>query len=180
MNRRKFVHVLGGLTATTALAGCSTLDSASTDGNGSDDAVTATVDGKELWMSHRREGREPGSTAVIYFDPDVAWIDERFERRIDANNEDIELGDSLADLPIPEIGAELDGISTWVVFILDLHTPDEINGIEEIDGNGYYRYGAPTAFFDRVPVGSEHTFRVTTPDDYYVGAGDGLLIDIVE
>ncbi|WP_336135172.1 hypothetical protein [Natronomonas amylolytica] len=183
MNRRKFVRALGGITlgGTTALAGCSGLDPGYTGGSEGGDTVTATVGAKELWMGHKREGREPGSTSVIHFGPEGAWIDERIEPRIDADSEDIEVGDSLYDLPISEIFTELDGIRTWIVFGLDISTPDEINGNEQVDDDSeYYWYAAPTAFFDHVDVKSEHTFRVATPGEYYDGAGHGRIIDIVD
>jgi hypothetical protein len=183
MDRRRYLQGFGSiaLVGGVSLAGCSALNTKNTSGSKDDDTVAAAVGGKQLWMGHKREGEETGSTSVIHFWPDEAWIDERIEPRIDADNEDISPGTSLAELPISEIAAELDGIRTWVVFALDLSTPDEINDNEPVDEeDGYYWYAAPTAFFDYIDVESEHTFRVAAPDEYYDGSGPGRIIDILD
>ena len=180
MDRRDYLQAVGGIAlgGTAALAGCSALE---TGEEGDDDTVAVTVGGTELWMAHRRESRGPGSTSVVQVWPDEAWIDERIEPRIDADNDEVDSGDSLAELPVSEIAAELDAIRTWVVFALELAAPDDINDNEtDDDEDGYHWYAAPTAFFDRVVVGSEHTFRVAEPDGYYDGSGTGRVVDVLD
>jgi hypothetical protein len=182
MNRRKYLQGLGGMAlgGMTALAGCSALATEDTGESDNDDTVAATVGGKGLWMGHKRESRDPASTSVIQVWPDEAWIDERIEPRISADNDDIEPETPLAELPVSEIAAELKGFRTWVVFALQLSTRDEINDNDRVtDGDGYYWYVGPTAFYDHVDLESKHTFRVAEPGEYYDGSAAGRIIDIV-
>ena len=181
MNRREYLQGLGmALGGMTALAGCSALATEDTGESDNDDTVVATVGGKKLWMGFTQESREPASTSIIHIGLDEAWIDERIEPRIDADNGDVEPGDPLAELPVSEIAAELGGFRTWVVFALQLSTRDEINDNDRVtDGDEYYWYAGPTAFYDHVDLESEHTFRVAEPGEYYDGSASGRIIDIV-
>ena len=182
MHRRKYLQGLGGMAlgGMAALAGCSALDTGYTGESDGNDTVVATVGGTELWMSHKRENRDPASTTVIQVWPDEAWIDERIEPRIDADNGDVEPGDPLAELPVSEIAAELGGFRTWVVFALQLSTRDEINDNDRVtDGDEYYWYAGPTAFYDHVDLESEHTFRVAESGEYHDGSAAGRIIDVV-
>lgn len=96
--------------------------------------------------------------------------------RTDADNDEVAPGDSLAEPPVSEIAAELDGFRTVVVFALQLDTCDGINGDDHLaDGDDCFRETGPTAFFGHVGVEPEYAFGVAAPDSHDEGSGSGVI-----
>lgn len=184
MNRRTFVVAGGAVGLVAGGGGLIVSQSRGTDRE-ADDVVTAEVGGIVLRARHAIEDHPDGFSAMplVYVDPDVVWFDERVERMTEYGNDDIDHGTELIDLPMAEIGAEIDMIQPFAEVQLRLQSRDEVNDLEPPEGSDHHYYLAPSEFFDRLDVSETYRLRVAELTErhreYYGVSGHGRLIDVL-